>query len=238
MSKKSRIFNLIILDESGSMQSIKEQTVSGFNELVQSIRSAEEKLPNQKHFVSFVTFNSDGIKTHLDCRTVRKLKPIRNSNYRPSAMTPLYDAIGISLRKLGDHLSAKAENKVLVTILTDGLENASSEYSLTSIKSLIESYESQGWTFTYIGTDHDVHKVAKALSINNSMMFHKSKEGIEEMWVKERKYRHAFYEMQYEGSWNKDAKFFRDTDEEVKEKRQGEVKNKKKDNKLSKLLRI
>ena len=73
---KTRIFNLLVLDESGSMGSIEKQAVDSVNETLQSVRSAQEKYPEQEHYVSFVTFNSDGIKTVLDCVEARKVEDI------------------------------------------------------------------------------------------------------------------------------------------------------------------
>ena len=67
---KTRIFNLIIIDESGSMQSIKKATIDNVNETIQTIRSAQKKHEEQEHFVSLVTFNDD-VKTVNDCVPAR-----------------------------------------------------------------------------------------------------------------------------------------------------------------------
>ncbi len=123
---KTRIFNLLVLDESGSMGSIEKQAVDSVNETLQSVRSAQEKYPEQEHYVSFVTFNSDGIKTVLDCVEARKVEDITPAQFNPACCTPLYDAIGKSVTELKKNVSEK--DKVLVTIITDGYENASMEY--------------------------------------------------------------------------------------------------------------
>ena len=75
--KNQKVYNLIILDESGSMESIKTEIISAFNEIVQNIKGLEEKFPGQEHFVSFVTFNSLGIKPFLT--------EMRFQNFYPSA---------------------------------------------------------------------------------------------------------------------------------------------------------
>ena len=59
----TQVYNLIILDESGSMNSIEKQTVSGFNETIQTISAAQRKHEEQRHFVSLIIFNSDSIRT-------------------------------------------------------------------------------------------------------------------------------------------------------------------------------
>jgi len=76
-----------------------------------------------------------------------------------------------------------------VTIITDGYENASHEFSQTAIKSLIDSYKEQGWQFTYIGADHDVEQVAYSLHINHSLQFDKSEEGTQRMFAHDRRSR-------------------------------------------------
>ena len=75
---------------------------------------------------------------------------------------------------------------VLVTILTDGEENASKEFSKSQIRKLIEELKTENWTFTYIGTDHDVTKITDELSINNIMTFSRETEDIEQMFRKEK----------------------------------------------------
>lgn len=104
----------------------------------------------------------------------------------PDSDTPLYDAIGFGVGKLRKELLDKKDYNVLVTILTDGEENASKEYSGINIKSLIEELKEHKWTFTYIGTEHDVEKTAISISINNSVVFKKTDASIKDYFVRER----------------------------------------------------
>lgn len=90
--------------------------------------------------------------------------------------------MGFSILKLKNFLRDKNNYSVLVTILTDGEENASREYSLTSIKRIIEELKSENWTFTYIGTDHDIDKTTMDLNINNKIRFDKNGRGIKNMF--------------------------------------------------------
>ncbi len=169
--QKRTVHNLIILDESGSMQSIKTATIQGFNEVVQTVKGVEKQFPEQEHYITLVTFNGLGIKTKLFAKKVKTLKEIDEKIYQPDSMTPLYDAIGFSVNKLRGEIEAKKDCRVLVTILTDGEENDSKEFSGADIKKLIQTLKKQGWTFTYIGANHEVEKVAFSLSITNSMKF-------------------------------------------------------------------
>ena len=104
-------------------------------------------------------------------------------------MTPLYDAVGTTITRVHALKSKNSESLALVTIITDGYENASHEYSLAAIRSLIESYKEQGWQFTYIGADHDVESVAFSLSIQHTLKFDKTAAGTQAMFAKERRSR-------------------------------------------------
>ncbi len=166
---KTRIFNLLILDESGSMCSIEKQAIDGVNETLQSVRAAQKKYEDQEHYVSFVTFNSSSIKTVLDRVEATKVEDITPAQYNPSCSTPLYDAIGKSVMELKK--SVAENDKVLVTIITDGYENASREYSQSSVKALTEKLGQRGWTFAYIGANQDAMAVSHGLGIKNAMNF-------------------------------------------------------------------
>ena len=79
-----RVYNLIILDESGSMSSIEKQTISGFNETIQTISAAQRKHEGQRYFVSLVIFNSDSIRTVFDKVSVYLESDIKNKKNHPN----------------------------------------------------------------------------------------------------------------------------------------------------------
>jgi hypothetical protein len=185
MENKHQVHNLIILDESGSMKPIKTTIIQGFNELVQTIQGIEKQFPEQEHFISFVSFNGLGHKLLHFIDPVNKLKHIDDKTYKPNASTPLFDAMGFSIYKLKQSLQGQTDYNVLVTVLTDGEENASKKFSGNDIKKLVEELKQNRWTFTYIGTDHDVEKIAASLSINNTMVFEKNDADIKRMFIKE-----------------------------------------------------
>jgi len=189
MRKKHQVHNLIILDESGSMSSIKSVIINGFNELVQSVKRIEKQFPDQEHLISMVSFNDLNNKILHFVDPINKLNVINDSTYNPESMTPLFDAMGFSISKLKQYLEAKENYSVLVTILTDGEENASKEYTSFAIKNLVEELKNQNWTFTYIGTDHDVEKMAARMNIHNTMSFNKNDLDIKRMFAKESKSR-------------------------------------------------
>ena len=185
MKTKHQVHNLIILDESGSMFSIKDQIIRGFNEIVQTIKGVEKKYPEQEHFISFLTFNGLGITEHLFNEAVKNLEQIDEDSFRPGASTPLYDAIGYGVSKLEKIIGNKTDASVLVTVFTDGEENASKEYTRETIKRKIEELKHRRWTFTYTGTDHDVYSAAGALSIKNVIKFKRNEADMEKMFKDE-----------------------------------------------------
>ncbi len=186
---KTRVFNVIVLDKSGSMSSIARQAIDGVNETIGSIKSAQEKNPDQEHMVTLVAFCGCEMRSIYDNVPVAEVKPLTDKDYRPCCMTPLYDAIGTTITRVHAAKSQVSDSLALVTIITDGYENASREYSHTAIRSLIDSYKAQGWQFTYIGADHDVEHVSFSLHIDHHLQFDKTAEGTQEMFAKERRSR-------------------------------------------------
>ena len=160
---------LLILDESGSMGSVKKETLSGLNEQLKTIKNLENKFPDQDYFVSIVKFDDEIVPLFEDV-PAGKVRELTEKDYAPDAMTALHDAVGISVNKLKDRISAKlnsGEASALVVILTDGAENASKEYDAAKIKDLITSLEKTGmWTFTFIGANQDSVLTARNLGVN------------------------------------------------------------------------
>ena len=184
--KETRIYNLIILDESGSMDSIKRQALSGANETLQSIRAAQKENPDDHQMITFVTFSGwaqrSPVRTLIDTDKIDNVKELSPDRYTPCGNTPLYDAMGLAITaqrelvKEGDH--------VLVTVITDGLENSSRLYTAEMVKELVESLSSQNWVFTYIGANQHSEQVAGTVGIRSAMDFQASAEGSEMMFDK------------------------------------------------------
>ena len=102
--------------------------------------------------------------------------------------------MGNCLSKLRYELDSTEKTQVLVTIITDGYENASREYSLRMIHNLVKDLKAQGWVFAYIGANQDVDKVAKSFDIDNKMSFEADDEGSRFMAQKLNVSRTAFYD--------------------------------------------
>ena len=192
---KTQVYNLIILDKSGSMGSIAKAAIAGFNETVGGIRSAQERFKDtQEHFVSLMIFCNCEKTMVYDMVPVEKIKELTSKEYRPCCCTPLYDAMGISINALYNAIKDKEDATAVVTVITDGLENASKEYSGKAIKALVERMkDEEGWNFAYIGTNQDVAATSASLSIDNHMAFADDDAGMREAWAKERKSRTMMY---------------------------------------------
>lgn len=143
----------LILDESGSMSSKYNETIVGFNEYIKGVR---EDLSVDRVFA--ITFNSMATTRVYDGVHVSEVGDLGKGNYNPRGTTPLYDAIGRTLETM-------VGNQMFVVVITDGQENASTEYNRDSIKAMIESREAQGWDFIFLGADFDAWGQARGLGI-------------------------------------------------------------------------
>ena len=193
-----RIYNLIILDESGSMHGLEEVSITGVNETLKTIRAAYEEFPQQEQFVTFATFSGEPYYDTNTCRVKRELQPIAEitdltlPEYKPGGLTPLWDTMGKLFNELDKQTGT--DDLVLVTIITDGYENSSVRYNADKIKKLITRLDEKGWVFTYIGANQDASKVASEVGIKNFLEYTSDKAGTREMYRRENNVRSRFYQ--------------------------------------------
>ena len=191
------VYNLIIVDESGSMQHLCQATLSGINETLDTIRQSQKEFAEtQSHYLTLVTFSSDhshpAVRTLIDCQPISEVEE-NFSDYKPHGCTPLYDAMGLSLVSLHERIKGNPEDSAVVTVLTDGLENASREWRADGLRRLIDQLKEEGWSFSYMGSAHDVKDVADLLSIDNYVEFSHNNMGTSSSWAHERSSRHSLY---------------------------------------------
>lgn len=153
-----------LLDRSGSMQAIKKDTEGGFDAFVRS--QAEQ---SGRCTVTLAQFDTDYdvVYTGIDIAQVAPL------DLRPRGTTALLDSIGRLVQETGSWLTAMPEDArpgtVLVGIMTDGLENASKEWTRPAIKALIEAQERDyAWTFSYLGANQDAIEVGSSIGVDPS----------------------------------------------------------------------
>ena len=146
---KTQVFNLVILDKSGSMEDIRKEAINGYNETLATIRVAQNKhIDTQEHFVSLAAFCGCGVQMILDKKPIAEAEKLTDKQYEPCCSTPLFDAIGSTIKHLKADIKDIEDAAVLVTIITDGYENASKEWTAGAIKKLISMGEAKLSTFS------------------------------------------------------------------------------------------
>lgn len=179
MTKK--VFNLIVVDESGSMSIIRKQAFEGMNETIETIKKIQEAHPELEQHITLMTFDSVHKNFIYENAPALRAEKLAWNMYNPGGATPLYDAIGLGISKI--NALAGKDDEVLVTVITDGEENCSEEYNLTMVKNLIEKLKEQNWTFALIGTeDLDVETMAHGMSIENHLSFKEDAAGTKAMF--------------------------------------------------------
>jgi len=191
-----KFYHLIVLDASGSMGCIRQNALSGCNETIQSIVSMQNKANGEhQHFLSLVTFNSDDV-THViyDKMPAEQLKELKLEDYVPNGCTPLYDSLGLSMNTLNSTMDKTEKPNVLVTVITDGLENSSTIFTAEKIRRQVEEYKQSGWTFAFIGANIDEVTEAGKLGIHNTMSFEQDAAGTKRMFARFSKSRECYCE--------------------------------------------
>ena len=201
-SKPVTVHNLIMLDESGSMGAIYEPALTGLNETLQTIRAAQDEHPEQTHIVHMGTFSTCRMNIIYKNTPARETVDVAKDQYRPNGGTPLYDAMGYAINQLRPIV--KDDDIALVTIITDGYENASREFTGPAIRALVESLKKEGWIFTYIGANQDEVAVAASMAIDNSLGFSADAEGTGAMFERECRSRKAFFSKVSKGQRKED----------------------------------
>lgn len=162
----------IVLDETGSMNSCWEPTISAFNDYLGSQKTAPGVCRvTMSMFSDKSSWNrkdaGDKIRTIYSNTPVADVTPLSTSNYRPDGGTNLYDAIGTAIRRTEAQLAGQdTVPNVLMVIITDGEENCSKEFNVQGIKDLVKSKEAEGWTFVYLGANQDAWKVGQSFGLS------------------------------------------------------------------------
>lgn len=161
MTKQGLTYIAMILDRSGSMSDIKTDMEGALNTFL----TDQKTIPGDCQ-VSLFQFDDEyeAVFTHQDIEFVPKVEIV------PRNMTALYDAVGKTVNWLGEHFNKMKEEdrpeKVIVVIITDGLENASKEFTQDKVREMIKHQEEvYGWAFTYIGANQDAYAVGGSVGV-------------------------------------------------------------------------
>ena len=170
----------MVLDRSGSMSSIREDTIGGFNVFLN-----EQKKVEGKATMTFAQFDN-----HFDfiyqMKDIQDCEELNSETYVPRGMTALLDAIGRTITDTGIELEKLSEKErpeqVILVIITDGHENCSQEYTKDKINEMIKHQEDKyDWEVVYLGANQDAIKEGGAMgfSLDKSMTFDCSSDGIQ-----------------------------------------------------------
>ena len=174
--KPERIELVLVLDKSGSMQGLESDTIGGFNSMIEKQKALSTPVDE-----TAVLFNdtTDVLYTHKNIRLVR---PLTDKEYEVGGTTALLDAVGNTILKVEREPSVKSRGtKVVFVIITDGLENASAEFSKTKVKQMIsDKQEKAGWDFIYLGANIDAVEEADAIGVkkSNAVTYKNTRKGV------------------------------------------------------------
>ncbi len=162
--KKNLTEIVFILDRSGSMANLVEDTIGGFNAMI-----ARQQAESGQAYVSTVLFSTDSEVIH-DRVEIGRIQPMTRSEYRVGGCTALLDAVGGAIHHIGNvHKYARPEDvpeHTIFVITTDGLENASRRYGADKVKAMIRrQQEKYGWEFIFLGANMDAVDAATRIGI-------------------------------------------------------------------------
>jgi uncharacterized protein YegL len=173
----------IVLDKSSSMSTVRDATISGFNEFLATQQAAEVEAT-----ITLTMFASH-VNVHEQFQDIKTIMPLDRETYQPDGMTALYDAIGMTIKSVGKVLNRTQEalrpSKVIIAIMTDGGENSSKSYSASLVREMIEHQQSKyKWEFVFIGANQDAVLTATAFGINaaNAMTYRHDAKGTTDMF--------------------------------------------------------
>ena len=155
----------LIMDESASMSTVQEDTVDGINDCIQELKT--DPSPT---LIRIQKFNSLKFSVVYNFEQINQVREMKLEQYSPKGRTPLLDAVGLTIEETSKHieLNSLENSKVIISIMTDGMENASSDYSITQIRTMIEEKQKLGWEFTYMGANHDSWSVASRFGLKQT----------------------------------------------------------------------
>lgn len=193
MKKKQEMDIVFLLDRSGSMRGIEQDTIGGYNSYIESQKNNNVK-------VTTVLFD-DKYEMVTNREDIKNIKELTNETYYVRGCTALLDAIGKTI----NYMDCQKSKKVMFIITTDGLENASKEYNRSQIKELIEGHSN--WEFMYIGADIDSYSEGSSIGIkrDNISSYKKDRKGVDTLFKAMSNVSDMFYEEAcIDSSWKKE----------------------------------
>lgn len=167
---------VFVIDKSGSMSGLENETIKGFNELLN-----KQKKQKDKALITTILFNTT-MQFINERKDINEVKEITLNDYRVGGCTALLDAIGNAINYILNNQINDKENEYnnMVVIITDGLENSSLEFSYEKINSLINKKQKEDWQFIFLGANIDVIKEANKMGIasDNAVSYNNDEKGV------------------------------------------------------------
>jgi uncharacterized protein YegL len=158
----------VVLDESGSMEKTKVETISGINEQFETLKALVT--PDHEIRMTLVVFGSTVRVQYID-RPLNEIEMVSEETYTPKGWTALYDAVGQTIVHLEDDTAASEDDAFWLMVVSDGQENHSKEYKAHTLAAVINRLQASGkWTISYLGTGHDLGVVNRTLGVSASNM--------------------------------------------------------------------
>ena len=172
----------VVLDRTGSMEVIRDDTIGGFN----SFLKEQQDLPG-KATMTLVQFDSlDPYEVVTDFKELGRVKKLNGQTYVPRAATPLLDAIGRSINDVESKISKMNDKPdgVIIAVITDGQENSSLEFNLKQVKKMIKEKQEEKWQFAFLSADLNSINDAIAMGIPQvaTMAYGANSEGVSNMY--------------------------------------------------------
>jgi len=170
MTNKDLTEMVFILDRSGSMSPVIDESIEGFNSMVE-----KQKLEPGRANVSLAIFDNE-YNLIYDGENINNIDKLNNSTFFARGLTALLDAVGKTINTVGQRLSSINEeyrpSKVIVAIMTDGLENSSREFSRDKIKEMVETQTDKfKWEFIFLGANMDAIGEGNAIGVKRSFNY-------------------------------------------------------------------
>jgi len=178
----------IVLDRSGSMEDCRTDAIGAVNSYLRQVKDDQDIEAS----ISLITFDSQSIEVIRDKAPAGSCAELSTNEYQPRASTPLLDAVGHGVALL-DKRKEPGERCILA-VMTDGLENASREYTKDTIKMLLDrKQKEEGWLVLYLGASHDAWAQARAMGLHagNVAAFDKQAVGVSMAAIGTRSKRYA-----------------------------------------------
>ena len=199
----------VVLDRSGSMSGREKDVIGGVNTFI-----TEQQKLGLPASIALVRFDTGNIERFRPMSALKDIQPLVASDFVPRGGTPLLDAVGQTIMALEEDWKREQPDQAIMVIVTDGFENASTEFSKEKIRTLIQARQnSEKWAFIYLGANVDAFAEAGAMGIRsaNTANYHSTVMGTSSAYsnlsadVSSKRMRGAFVAETFGGNVNEDG---------------------------------